>query len=112
MEIDDQINYKWFWEEPGSLDALVLVITFWEFRGRIPEDDAFLNNTDQFIFTLGLDYYNIDTTTNEDIINKYSFNKESDKSKRILFDNKTKGYLNTNNDNLELQLSINSKEIS
>ena len=73
MEIDDQINYKWFWEEPGSLDALVLVITFWEFRGRIPEDDAFLNNTDQFIFTLGLDYYNIDTTTNEDIINKYSF---------------------------------------
>lgn len=60
---------------------------------------------------VGVPLFN-DLLIHKNIINKYSFNKESDKSKSILFDNKTKGYLNTNNDNLELQLSINSREDS
>jgi len=48
----------------------------------------------------------------KNILNKYSLNNQSDKSKSILFDNSKKGFLNTNNDNIELQLSINSKEDS
>lgn len=60
---------------------------------------------------VGVPLFN-DLLIQKNILNKYTLNKESDKFKSIIFDNKTKGYLNTNNDNIELQLSINSKEDS
>ncbi|MBP6755450.1 MAG: hypothetical protein KA210_04820 [Bacteroidia bacterium] len=60
---------------------------------------------------VGVPLFN-DLLIHKNILNKYSLNKESDKSESIMSDNKTKGYINTSNNNLELQLSINSKEDS
>jgi hypothetical protein len=58
---------------------------------------------------VGVPLFN-DLLTYKNILNKYVTSKESDLSEIIISDNKTKGYLNVNNDKLELQFSINSSE--
>lgn len=60
---------------------------------------------------VGVPLFN-DLFIKKNLLKKYTLIKESEKTENIALDNKTKGYLNTNEDNFELQLSINSKEDS
>ena len=79
---------------------------------RTFEDKDIKQLSKSFHFSIvGVPLFN-DLLIKKNLVKKYTLINKSDKDEIIAFDSETKGYLNTNRDNIELQLSINSKENS